>query len=245
MLIRSYCVEDLSISQIYKHLETLIDKYSRKIFNNAQIPEKINTRTDSTQILPQLSDESELQVKYDSLLKMKKYITAMAPTIFKRYLERFSEIKIEEIAQIRDIPAKLEILPAIIENYTKNMIICSFIPMAEMIQQYFEELQYKIFIISRMTYDKDLIMNNFRQYTESKAILIISQIRDINLHMSEIDSIIFFDIVDTTKIMYQCIKEIKKGEMICLYYKNTNEKEKNLRIFTDIGQKYPELQIGA
>ena len=94
-----------------------------------------------------------------------------------------------------------------------------------------------------MTYDKDRIVDEFKQYTGLKAVLVISQLGEIDLLIPDIDLIIFFDIVDTTKILYQCIKQLKKGEIICLSYSGTNEKEKILRIFTDIHERYPELQI--
>ena len=244
MFLKSYCVDDPIIIQIYKHIEVLTNEYNKKIVDEAETQGiKITDSVNPAHVLSKLSVDPELVIRYESLLKIKKYLTAMVPSIVKRYLGLFPEIGVEEITHIKDEPAKLEILPELVMNYSKSVIVCSFIPMAEVIQKHLEDLNYNVFIVSRMTYDTGTLINAFRNSPESKTILIISQIGETHLLIPDANLLLFFDTVDTTKLLYQRMKQTTTGEIICLYYTGTNEKEKIIRIFTDIKEKFPKTQI--
>ena len=89
-----------------------------------------------------------------------------------------------------------------------------------------------------MVHDKSKIINEFRNCNTMKAVLIMTQVGERDLDIPEAKLIIVYDIVNTTKTMYQRFKRTRGGQVICLYYEDTSEKEKIKRLFNDIQEKY-------
>ena len=238
-LLKAHGVQDLHLTNIFHHLDELVKSYRQKILEQAREEGLITEQTKNLALIAgQLPVDSDLTGKYEALLMMRKYLTAMLPIKFKPFLYRIPEIKKEEIDQISDKSVKLQIIPKLIAKTQKTVIMVSYIYTGEIIQKYLETAGFKTFFVSGMIHDKSTVVNAFRNCDASQVALIMTQVGERDLDIPEAKLIIVYDIVNTTKTMYQRFKRTRGGEVICLYYKDTSEKDKIKRLFNDIREKY-------
>ena len=209
-LLKAQGVQDANIIKIFQHLDELIKSYRKKILEQAREEGFIDDNTKNLALIAgQLPVDSELTGKYEALLMMRKYLTAMMPIKFKPFLYRIPEIKREEIDQLSDKSIKLQTIPKLIAKTQKTVIMVSYIYTGEIILKYLDTAGFKTFFITGMVHDKSKIINEFRNCNTMKAVLIMTQVGERDLDIPEAKLIIVYDIVNTTKTMYQRFKRTR------------------------------------
>ena len=179
--------------------------------------------------------------KYQGLLLIRKYVTAMQPHRYKRFLYRLKEYGItkELIMAIPQIPAKILELNKIIINYKdKIVILCSYINTARDIEESTTKMGLPTFVITGQVKNKSKILESFKSI-QSKAVLIMTSVGERDIDIPQAKLLLVYDVVNTSKTMYQRFKRTRGGEVRCLCYGDTFEERKVDRLFDNILKRYP------
>jgi len=239
-VIRTHPISDPIIEGLLKRLDTLVVQYRKEILEQARKEGLIDDHTKNLALIAgQLPVDSEVAAKYDSLLMMRKYLTGMLPVKFRPFLARFSEISKEEIDKVSDKSAKIQVLPLVLSNSKKSLVMVSYVYTGEIIQKYLTAAGFTAFFVSGMVVDKAGVINAFRKCSDPKVVLILTQVGERDLDIPEAKLIVVYDTVNTTKTMYQRFKRTRGGDVVCLYYQNTSEEAKVVRLLKNIQERYP------
>lgn len=78
-------------------------------------------------------------------------------------------------------------------------------------------------------------LEDFRK-SNTQSVAILSNVGERDLDIPEADMLIIFDLVRTTKTVYQKLKRSRGGEVRLLFYENTNEKKKVVSVLHNISK---------
>jgi ERCC4-related helicase len=74
--------------------------------------------------------------------------------------------------------------------------------------------------------------------SDDQMVAILSNVGERDLDIPEADLLIVFDLIRTTKTVYQKLKRTRGGECRILYYEDTREERKVMKVLSKIRQKY-------
>ncbi len=192
-------------------------------------------------LIPHLPAEHQWKQDYSNLTLIRKYLTGMQPEKARRYLNspRIAEVLGHYWKKLPKISPKIDILPDLIKNTPKSVILCSYLDTADAIS---EELKRKmgisVLIVSGQVKNKREIVHNFRNLNDP-VILVLTNVGERDLDLPEADLLIIYDTINTVKTMYQKMKRTRGGEVKVLYHANTFEQAKVNRLFKKISENYP------
>ncbi|MHA1972424.1 MAG: helicase-related protein [Candidatus Hodarchaeales archaeon] len=194
-----------------------------------------------------LESRSGKPQKYQGLLLIRKYCSAMQAEDFKRFLYRLKSFGITK-DMINKLPArnaKVEGILAIIQKRkedSKSVIICSYLKTADKLSEVLNEIGVKTFILTGRVKDKAKVLQSFKESNE-KSVLIMTSVGERDIDIPQADLLIVYDSINTTKTMYQRMKRTRGGEVLILYYQDTFEERKVKRLMESIRDKYPWSSI--
>lgn len=245
-LIKDFSIVDKEIEVIFQKLDSLANKYRKKIIDIAKEEGLIHENQKNLALIAgQLPVDAAIIGKYNSILMMRKYMTGMLPFKWKYFLKKFPEFNNEFIDSLSNKSLKISHIQKIIqkelaEESTKKVIIMvSYILTGETICKYLKKSNFDVFMISGRITDKNTVINNFRNSKSSNSALIMTSVGERDLDIPEAKLIIVYDSINTLKTMYQRFKRTRGGKVVCLSYSNTSEEKKVKRILTGIKEKYP------
>ena len=234
-------IEDSPIQKLLQYLDDRIKELRNQIITMAREEGLIHdSQKNLALIAGQLPVDQELRDEHNTLLMLRKYVTAMVPSKFKTYLNRIPSLPKE---LIRDIPiksTKVQVTAKLLKNHRKKAIVMvSYIHTGKILQKYLKKAEFEVYFISGQVNDKNEVINQFKSSQNSNAVLIMTQVGERDLDIPEADLIIAFDTINTTKTMYQKFKRTRGGKVSCLYYKDTSEELKVKRLFKNLNENYP------
>ena len=190
-----------------------------------------------------LESESGEGQKYQGLLLIRKYCTAMQPKKFRKFLFRLQKygVKKDLIYSLPDRNTKMTAVLELIQKQPTNskaVVLCSYIDTAKGLLNTIEASKVKAFLITGQVRNKGNILTEFKEYT-GKAVLIMTSVGERDIDLPQAKLLIVYDSINTTKTMYQRMKRTRGGLVLCLYYKNTFEEKKVSRLLQDIKKRYP------
>ncbi len=190
-----------------------------------------------------LESESGEVERYQGLLLIRKYCTAMQTKKYRRFLYRLKKYGLTKdlIKSLPDHNAKIEAIKEIIQKQPKNskfVVLCTFIDSANEITASIQASGINTFLITGQVKDKGIILKEFKSY-EGEAALVMTSVGERDIDLPQANLLIVYDSINTTKTMYQRMKRTRGGLVLCLYYKNTFEERKVSRLLRDISKRYP------
>ncbi|MFX1284287.1 MAG: helicase-related protein [Promethearchaeota archaeon] len=191
--------------------------------------------------------ESGNTQKYQGLLLVRKYCTAMQPPKFRKFLFRLTKFGITKDL-IYDLPehnAKIDAVLDLIKKQSQNsktVVLCSFLDTAQKLQEEIQELGLSTFKITGQVRNKIAILNHFKE-SENKAVLVMTSVGERDIDIPQSNLLIVYDVVNTVKTMYQRFKRTRGGLVLCLCYGKTFEEQKIGRLFQEIRKRYPWSSI--
>jgi len=190
-----------------------------------------------------LESESGEGQKYQGLLLIRKYCTAMQPKKYRKFLFRLQKygMKKDLIYSLPDRNIKVSAVLELIQKQPTNskaVVLCSYLDTANELLNTIEASQVKAFLISGQVRNKGSILTEFKGYT-GKAVLVMTSVGERDIDLPQAKLLIVYDSINTTKTMYQRMKRTRGGLVLCLYYKNTFEEKKVNRLLQDIKKRYP------
>jgi len=194
-----------------------------------------------------LGSSSGRHQKYQGLLLIRKYCTAMQTSKYRRFLYRLIKFGLtkETIRELPEKNPKIEKILQIIQNeslYSKSVVICSYLDTASELDKILAESGLQTYQLTGKVRDKISVINNFKA-NKQKSVLIMTSIGERDLDIPQAELLIVFDSINTTKTMYQRMKRTRGGRVVFLYYEKTFEEKKVARLLNSIAEKYPWSSI--
>lgn len=187
------------------------------------------------QALLQAPVSESLRGRASSLTLLRKYLYSMIPSQLKKFLWKIEGV---DESMLPTTPNKIVKVVEIAKESKKIVVLCSYIKTAKTIATYLTRQKIKPFIVTGQIFDKNAILQEFRNCTEQSA-LIMSPVGERDIDLPEAEKLIIFDSVRTIKTVYQQLKRIRGGHGIFLYYENTYEGRKVNSVMQEIMERYP------
>ena len=195
-------------------------------------------KQDSTLLFGPLPVSSELLIKFKNGYLIRKYLWSMTGEQSKKHLYRFG-LSREEINQLPMGPNKFLQLRRYLETHRKTVIICSYLSSVDLIQTLSTKWGFHTIKVTGQTTGlaRTEEIEKFRA-TSKPAVAILSNVGERDLDLPEADQMIIFDLVRTTKTVYQKMKRTRGGICRLLFYEDTREEHKVKSVVTNILTRY-------
>ncbi|UCE13903.1 MAG: DEAD/DEAH box helicase family protein [Candidatus Heimdallarchaeota archaeon] len=185
--------------------------------------------------------------KYQGLLLIRKYCTAMQAPKYRRFLYRLKKFGVtKEI--IRTLPEesnKVKTVWNLIKQRPENsktVILCSFLDTAHLLHETIPNFGFPSFLITGQVRNKGEVLNDFKNCRGS-ATLVLTSVGERDIDIPQAQLLIVYDSINTVKTMYQRMKRTRGGLVLCLYYQGTFEERKVGRLLYEISERYPWSSI--
>ncbi len=232
------------IDQAIKDLRTSIIEETQK--RNPTLIESIPSNQLAL-VSGMLESESGQNQKYQGLLLIRKYCTAMQSKKFRKFLFRLQSFGVtKELINLLPIQNnKIKAINKLINdqpNNDKTVVLCSYLDTATEIITTMNKSGMRTYLITGQVRYKAAVLNEFKEYN-GKAVLVMTSVGERDIDLPQAKLLIVYDSINTTKTMYQRMKRTRGGSVICLYYQDTFEERKVSRILRDISLRYPWSSI--
>ncbi len=235
-------VEDQSIFSISTEIEAFIQDYKQQIVESLDDPflRKEVESNIGIMLSEHLNIDPALQRKYSQGFLLRKYLWGMPGENVYRHLIRYGLDQNWISNTLRDMPKKFHVISDLVRTSKKTVILCSYISTCDFLERL---LQAQGFNTRKITgkvphSQRDEALQEFRRVKES-MVLVISNVGERDLDIPEADLLILFDLVRTTKTVYQKLKRIRGGTCRILFYKDTKEEQKAQSVLSRLMEKYP------
>lgn len=235
-------VVDEAIIALTMELESHIEELKNEILNDLEDSKLKERAKRDIQLLLSgtLNVDEAKQKKFSQGYLVRKYLWALPGEEAKIHLFRFGLDAVWVRKTIRQMPAKFRAVERIVEQSGKTVVLCSFLATCDFLEQMFKANGLKtVKITGKVNQTKrDQYLQEFRENKE-KMIAIISNVGERDLDLPEAESLIIFDVIRTTKTVYQKLKRIRGGKCHILYYEGTSEEKKVKQVANKILERYP------
>ncbi len=235
-------VRDDSISSLTMELEAHIEEIKNSIIEDLADSNLQNRAKEDIQLLLSgtLNVDEQKQKKFSQGFLVRKYLWALPGEDAKIHLFRYGLDPKWVNQTIRAMPAKFRAIEQIVETSKKTVILCSFLATCDFLEQMFRVKGVETVKITGKVnqHQRDDFLQQYRK-TDRKMVAIISNVGERDLDLPEADSLIIFDVIRTTKTVYQKLKRIRGGTCRILYYAGTSEERKARQVANSILSRYP------
>ncbi len=235
-------VQDNSICSLTTELEAHIEETKQDILEDlkdSKLREKV--KKDIQLLLSgTLNIDERKQRKFSQGFLIRKYLWALPGEDAKIHLFRYGLDPKWVNKTIREMPAKFRAVESIVEQSNKTVIICSFLATCDFLEQMFKTKKIECVKITGKVKQqlRDEYLQQFR-VSKNKMVAIVSNVGERDLDLPEADSLVIFDVIRTTKTVYQKLKRIRGGVCRILYYDGTSEEKKAKQVANSIVSRYP------
>ena len=255
--IKSTYIQQLQID-VGSELKTILDLIDQAITDLRQkiIDETLEERPTLLETIPSsqlalvsgmLESQSGVNQKYQGLLLIRKYCTAMQPKKFRKFLYRLKKFGVtkELIQALPEKSTKIKTVQDLISQQpptSKTVVLCSFLDTASYLQEEVDKMGVTSFLITGQVRNKMEVLNDFKR-AKTKAVLIMTAVGERDIDIPQANLMIVYDVVNTVKTMYQRFKRTRGGLVLCLAYRETFEDRKVSRLLQEISERYPWSSI--
>jgi superfamily II DNA or RNA helicase len=196
-------------------------------------------KSDPGMLFNPLPVSEKLQQKLFSGYLTRKYLWAMTGKKSQFHLMRYG-LPIKFIKQnLPLIPSKFFAVKKLVSLSSKTVVLCSYLETVEVLNRILQNSGNKTVVITGQIDNRKRIeqLEEFRSY-EGNITAIISNVGERDLDLPDADSLIIFDLVRTTKTVYQKLKRSRGGKCYILYYADTGEAKKTKSVIQKIFDRY-------
>ncbi|OLS26475.1 MAG: ATP-dependent RNA helicase SrmB [Candidatus Heimdallarchaeota archaeon LC_2] len=235
-------------------LDLHIDDVKREILNQVKksdINLFYDLKRNSGLFFNPLPIPEELQQKLFLGYLTRKYLWAMSGKKSRFHLMKYGLSNEFLKNNLPIIPAKFFAIKQLVFSAKKSIILCSYLDTVGILSRIIAhngiktiEITGKIASLKRASQ-----LDEFR-ISEEQTVAIISNVGERDLDLPEAEILIVFDLVRTTKTVYQKLKRSRGGKCYVLYYHDTNEEKKVKSVLNKIDERYnwsiklmPKMQL--
>ncbi|MHA2097075.1 MAG: helicase-related protein [Candidatus Kariarchaeaceae archaeon] len=222
---------DLQIESTRNEILSEIRKVDRELYRQM--------KRDPGMMFNPLPVSEKLQQKLFVGYLTRKYLWAMTGKKSQFHLMRYG-IDPKFVKQnLPIIPAKFHAIKYLIDRSEKAVILCSYLETVDVLNRILHNLGLKTVIVTGR-------VNNLKRTDQleefracnGKIVAIISNVGERDLDLPDADTLIIFDLVRTTKTVYQKLKRSRGGKCHILFYSDTSEEKKVKAVIQKIHDKY-------
>jgi|TARA_B100000085_G_scaffold66209_1_gene58937 ERCC4-related helicase len=236
-------IYDSRMTEISEILDSQIEKAKNTILNYIRednITFYNEIKRDLSKLFGPLPIPPIISQKFHRGYLVRKYLWSMSGDSSYRHLLNYGLSKHLLKNTLPRLPGKFLAVKELVKNYKKSIILCSYIDTVELLAVLLEHSGLQTIIITGQVPQNQRItqLEDFRK-SNTQSVAILSNVGERDLDIPEADMLIIFDLVRTTKTVYQKLKRSRGGEVRLLFYENTNEKKKVVSVLHNISKKYP------
>ncbi len=237
-------VEDENMANLTMELQAHIEEAREEILQSLEeedpaLAKEIRDRP-SKIFNTYLPVEEELLQKFNKGYLVRKYLWGLPGEDSKKHLYSYGLDPQWVRDTIRDVPGKFHKTFDLVKHAQKSVVLCSYLSTCDLLESRLHQMGIgTIKITGRIPHKKrDEILQEFRQ-ADKQMVAIISNVGERDLDIPEAELLIVFDLVRTTKTVYQKLKRTRGGECRILFYNGTDEVKKVSSVTKSIREKYP------
>lgn len=235
-------VDDQKISFISFELEQYIEEAKNKImdFLKKSDPQLYwEAKNDFSVLFGPLPVDEKLIQRFHRGYLTRKYLWAMSGEKSRIHLIRYG-LGVDYIDKnLPYYPNKFRAVCKLVKNHNKSVILCSYLDAVDTIEKVLNNNKIDtIKVTGKIAYQKRYEELEKFKNAKQKMVAILSNVGERDLDIPEADLLIVFDLIRTTKTVYQKLKRSRGGECRILFYNETKEYEKVTQVLNKIEKKY-------
>ncbi|MCY3412965.1 MAG: DEAD/DEAH box helicase family protein [Candidatus Heimdallarchaeota archaeon] len=235
-------VEDTRISLISMELELHLDEMKESVLKLLMEEDPtmyFEAKKDFSKLFGPLPLEPDIINKFHQGYLVRKYLWAMTGKKSAIHLINYGMDKSYIWETIPRIPAKFIAVKYLVQRYSKSVVLCSYLDTVSTLQELLEKAGLETIVVSGQIpiHSRNKSLDHFRK-TDSQIIALLSNVGERDLDLPEADLLIIFDLINTTKTVYQKLKRSRGGDCRILYYSDTKEQRKTSNVVNKINEKY-------
>lgn len=236
-------IDDVRISLISNELEYHIDEIKSIVLDRLKSEDLdlyIEAKKDFSKLFGPLPIEPDLMNKFHSGYLTRKYLWAMSGKKAAIHLIRYGLEEKYVWNTMPNLPGKFIACRNLVLNKQKSVILCSYLDSVSVLDELFCKSGIKTVVISGQVSQSKRAegLIQFRE-SEEPMVAILSNVGERDLDIPEAELLIIFDLINTTKTVYQKLKRSRGGTCRILVYKDTKEMIKAKNVLNSITEKYP------
>lgn len=171
---------------------------------------------------------------------VRKYLWGLPGDDAKKHLFSYNIDKEFVYSNTREVPGKFHVCKKLALEAKKTVILCSYLATVDMLEQMFEASGVNTIKITGQIAQthRDQELQQFRE-SDEQMVAILSNVGERDLDIPEAELLIVFDLVRTTKTVYQKLKRTRGGTCRVLYYYGTEEVKKAKSTVKKMLERYP------
>lgn len=236
-------VDDTRISLISMELELYIQEVKEEILAilHQEDPQLYNlAKSDFSILFGPLPIEPNLMKKFHSGYLTRKYLWAMSGRKSAIHLIRYGLDEKYVWDSISMIPGKFLAVMKLVKKYNKSVVLCSYLDTVNTLDELLRKQGLQTIIISgEVSQNKRAESLDIFRAGNEQMVAILSNVGERDLDIPEAELLVIFDLINTTKTVYQKLKRSRGGECRILYYSETKEVRKAKNVIEKISEKYP------
>jgi superfamily II DNA or RNA helicase len=237
-------VQDDAMMTLSIELDTQIDENLNKIIEAVleidPVFGKILLKNPKQVFTSPLPIEDEISNEYFRGFFVRKYLWGLPGEQYIKHLYSYGLDPIWVRNTYREVPLKFHAVKEYIQIHNKSVVLCSYISTCKLLAQLLDGIGINNVVItgeSALKY-RDGLLQQFRE-SQEQIVAIISNVGERDLDIPDASLLIVFDLVRTTKTVYQKLKRTRGGLCRVLFYEGTKEKEKATEVISKMIEKYP------
>ncbi len=199
-----------------------------------------DAKSDFSLLFGPLPIEPDIINKFHSGYLARKYLWSMTGSKAAIHLIRYGLDKNYVWNSLPMLPGKFKAVTIMVAKYEKVVVLCSYLDTVNTLDELLSKKGFNTVVISGQVSQNKRAeeLDRFRS-SEEPMVAILSNVGERDLDIPEAELLIIFDLINTTKTVYQKLKRSRGGECRILYYTDTKEVRKAHNVITKISEKYP------
>ncbi len=138
------------------------------------------------------------------------------------------------------VPGKFQAIPHLVRSHHKSVVLCSYLDTVDVLSKLIEAAGIKTIQITGQVPHAQRVeaLDEFRS-SDEQMVAVLSNVGERDLDIPEAELLIVFDLIRTTKTVYQKLKRSRGGVCRIMFYSGTREQQKVLSVLQKIDEKYP------
>jgi superfamily II DNA/RNA helicase len=236
-------IQDDRLSLVSQELDLFIEEAKNKLLQELkeEYPHLYyQAKKDFSVLLGPLPVREEISKPFHLGYLTRKYLWAMSGEKSRRHLLRYGLSKSFVYGSLPEIPGKFFAVRNLIKNHKKSVVLCSYLDTVDILNELITSSNIATIKITGKVnqLERTQQLDYFRK-SDTQMVALLSNVGERDLDIPEADLLIIFDLIRTTKTVYQKLKRSRGGTCRILYYEGTKERQKAMSVIGDIGEKYP------
>lgn len=183
--------------------------------------------------------EPKLITRFHQGYLTRKYLWAMSGSKSSIHLIRYGLDSDYIYKNLPVLPGKFIAVRKLVSKFNKSVVLCSFLDAVNTLEKILSAQGFETTVISgEIAQNKrEKALSKFRS-TTMKSVAILSNVGERDLDIPEAELLIIFDLINTTKTVYQKLKRSRGGIVRVLYYQDTREEKKVASVMGKIDERY-------